>query len=398
MALKLPRFGPGAVVTAAFIGPGTVTTCTLAGARFGTSVLWALTFATIGTIILQEMAARLGVVGRLGLADALRCHFEARPHMRLLAIVLVTAAIGIGNAAYQMGNLLGAALGAGLIATTDHRLWVIAMALVAGALLWTGRYRLIERALIAMVIAMSIAFLVTAISVAGSPMEILRGAVVPAMPQGGGLVVLGLIGTTIVPYNLFLHASTSRERWDGPAGLASARADLVVAIGLGGLVSMAIVVTAAGQQGAQIGSANDMALQLEPLLGRWATTVFALGLLAAGLTSAITAPLAAAYALSGAFGWSPDLRAPRVRGIWLAVLATGSAFALTGVRPVPAILFAQAANGILLPAIAIFLLLVMNDRRSLGSAANGWKANIAGGTVVLVTIVLGAWAILRAVS
>lgn len=398
MALKLPRFGPGAVVTAAFIGPGTVTTCTLAGARFGTSVLWALTFATIGTIILQEMAARLGVIGRVGLAEALRRQFEDRPAMRVLAIVLVTAAIGIGNAAYQMGNLLGAALGAGLIATSDHRLWVIAMALVAGALLWTGRYRFIERALIAMVIAMSLAFLVTAASVASDPGRIVRGALIPTMPSGGGLVVLGLIGTTIVPYNLFLHASTSRERWAGKSGLASARMDLLVAIGLGGLVSMAIVVTAAAQQGAQIGSANDMALQLEPLLGRWATAVFAFGLLAAGLTSAITAPLAAAYALSGAFGWAPDLRAPRVRAIWLAVLVTGSSFALTGVRPVPAILFAQAANGILLPAIAIFLLLVMNDRRSLGDAANGWKANLAGGAVVLVTIVLGAWAILRAVG
>ena len=398
MALKLPRFGPGAVVTAAFIGPGTVTTCTLAGARFGTSVLWALTFATVGTIVLQEMAARLGVVGRMGLADALRQHFDARPLARLAAIMLVAGAIGIGNAAYQMGNLLGAALGAGLIAESSHRPWVIALTLLAGALLWTGRYRVIERALIAMVIVMSLAFLITASSVGASPMEILHGALVPTLPSGSALVVLGLVGTTIVPYNLFLHASTARQRWEGRESLPAARADLIVAIGLGGIVSMAIVVTAAAQQGAQIGSANDMAMQLEPLLGRWATAVFALGLLAAGLTSAITAPLAAAYALSGAFGWQPDLRAMRVRAIWLAVLLTGSAFALTGVRPVPAILFAQAANGVLLPAIAIFLLIVMNDRRALGDSANGWKANLAGGLVVLVTIVLGGWGILRALG
>jgi manganese transport protein len=398
VALKLPRFGPGAVVTAAFIGPGTVTTCTLAGARFGTSVLWALTFATVGTIVLQEMAARLGVVGRTGLADALRQHFDARPLARLAAIMLVAGAIGLGNAAYQMGNLLGAALGAGLIAESSHRPWVIALTLLAGALLWTGRYRVIERALIAMVLVMSLAFLITAASVAASPMDILRGALVPTLPSGSALVVLGLVGTTIVPYNLFLHASTARQRWQGRESLPAARADLIVAIGLGGIVSMAIVVTAAAQQGAQIGSANDMALQLEPLLGRWATAVFALGLLAAGLTSAITAPLAAAYALAGAFGWAPDLRAWRVRAIWLGVLLTGAAFALTGVRPVPAILFAQAANGVLLPAVAIFLLIVMNDRRTLGSAANGWKANAAGGIVVLVTLVLGGWAIVRALG
>ena len=353
-------------------------------------------FATVGTIILQEMAARLGVVGRMGLAEAIRRRFAARPIMRLLAIALVTGAIGIGNAAYQMGNLLGASLGAEVVARGDRRLWITVIAWAAGSLLWTGRYRIIERALVVMVLLMSAAFLLTAgllvatASGAASLREILTGAVVPTLPGGAAIFALGLVGTTIVPYNLVLHASAARERWGGREGLAAARADLLVAIGLGGVVSMAIVITAATRQGAAITNAADMAVQLEPLLGRWATLVFALGLLAAGLTSAITAPLAAAYALAGALGWDADLRAPRVRAIWMAVIATGLAFGLTGVRPVPAILFAQAANGILLPAVAIFLLIVMNDRPSLGSAANGWKANLAGGAIVALTLVLGA--------
>src|SRR5690606_19871222 len=124
------------------------------------------------------------------------------------------------------------------------------------------------------------------------------------------------------------------------------------------------VVTSAGvlsQGGGSVTGAADMAEQLEPLLGRWARLFFATGLLAAGLTSSITAPLAAAYAAAGALGWPRDLRDRRLRMVWGAVILTGVAFALSGVRPVPAILFAQVANGVLLPAIAVFLLLAAND-------------------------------------
>lgn len=345
------------------------------------------------------MAARLGVIGRTGLAEALRRSFQARPALKLFAIVLVAAAIGIGNAAYQRGNLLGAALGAEVMGGGSRRLWLLVMTAGAGALLWTGRYRVIERVLVGMVIVMSAAFLATAVAVIGSPLEVVRGLVptLPADPDAA-FIALGLVGTTIVPYNLFLHASAARERWSAQTDLPAARFDLIVAIGLGGIVSMAIVATAAARQAIPIADATDMALQLEPLLGRWATTVFAFGLLAAGLTSAITAPLAAAYALAGAFGWQPDLRAVRVRAIWLAVLLVGFGYAFFDVQPLRAILSAQVANGILLPAVAIFLVIVMNDRRALGSAANGWKANLAGGTIVLLTIVLGVRTLLRALG
>ncbi len=397
----MPTIGPGAVVAAAFIGPGTVTTCTLAGVRFGYALLWALVFATIGTIALQEMAARLGVVGGMGLGAALRQRFDT-PWIRASAALLVASAIVLGNAAYETGNLLGAALGAEVIAGGDVRVWSAGIAVVAGVLLWTGRYRVIERALVVLVLVMSGAFIATAIRVAGDPAAILAGLLTPSVPAGGAVVVLGLVGTTIVPYNLFLHADAARERFAAGRRLLDARADLVVAIGLGGIVSMAVVVTAAA--GSALGggeapqSAGEMAVRLTPILGQWATALFAIGLLAAGVTSAITAPLAAAYALGGALGWPTDLRDPRLRATWLAVLLTGVAFATAGVRPVPAILFAQAANGLLLPLVALFLLAVMNDRRLLGEAANGWKANTIGLAVVVLTAVLGGRAVLAALG
>jgi Mn2+/Fe2+ NRAMP family transporter len=393
--MRMPKIGPGAVVTAAFIGPGTVTTCLRAGVDFRYALLWALVFATIGTIIFQEMAARLGVAGEIGLGEAIRRRFDRRRTGYWFAAALVVSAIGLGNAAYQTGNLLGAASGLQILAGGRVSWWGAAIALLASLFLWRGSYRLLERVLVTMVIAMSVVFLATAVAVVSDPGPLLAGTVIPRLPPGSDLVALGLVGTTMVPYNLFLHASSARERWRGADKLAEARADLGVAIVLGGVISMAIVITGAAQFGAAIDSPAQMATMLEPVLGQWATTFFAIGFFAAGMTSAITAPMAAAYAVSGVLGWVQDLRSPLVRIIWMAVMAVGVGFTLAEVRPVPAIVFAQAANAILLPAIAIFLLMVMNDRRQLKGATNGIIANVLGGAVVAVTVVLSGVAIWR---
>ncbi len=393
--MRWPRVGPGALVAAAFIGPGTVTTCILAGVRFGDALLWALLFATLATIILQEMSARIGTVAGLGLGEALRSRLRT-PGLRLGAAILITAAIGFGNAAFQTGNLLGAALGAELLLGGSLRGWALAVALVAAVLLWRGNYRIIERALVGLVILMSGVFVLTALRTGAFSLQTLAPLLTPSLPEGSTLVALGLIGTTVVPYNLFLHASAARERFHRQGTLTDARVDLVIAIGAGGLVSMAILLTGARGGGADITSAADMARHLEPLLGRWARGFFALGLLAAGLTSAITAPLAAAWAVAGACGWEGGLRSPRFRMVWGTVLMTGALFAASGVRPVPAILFAQAANGLLLPVIALFLLATANDRTLLGDARNGVLANLFGTAIVLVTVALGLRGLLGA--
>jgi len=389
--------GPGWIVTAAFIGPGTVTTATLAGADFGLALLWALSFSTLATIALQEMAARLGIVTGQGLGEAIRRRFAGPA--RAAAVALVIAAIGVGNAAYQTGNLLGAGLGLEGLAGGSVRLWALVVAAAAGALLWTGSYRVLEGALAVMVGVMCLVFVATAAAVGPDLGELLRGAFVPRLPSGSTLVALGLVGTTVVPYNLFLHAAAVREKWSGEGALPAARLDLGVSIAVGGIVSMAIVATAAGTIGGggrDVASAADMARQLEPTLGSWARGFFAVGLFAAGMTSAITAPLAAAWATAGALGWPRELGAPRVRAVWLAVLGAGAAFAATGVRPVPAILLAQVANGILLPAVAAFLLLAVNDRRAMGARANGPWANAVGGLVLLVALLLGLRGVLAA--
>ena len=398
VAAALRSIGPGAVVVAAFIGPGTVTTATLAGARFGYTLLWALTFALVATLVLQEMTARLGVVTGAGLGEAIRVRFGGRGS-RFVAVALVLSAIAFGNAAYETGNLLGAAMGASVIAGGTTRTWALLSGGAAFFLLWTGRYRVVELVLMGMVALMSVVFLATAMVLAPPAAELLRALTVPRLPAGEGvLVAVGLIGTTVVPYNLFLHAAAVAERWNGAEHLPAARLDLTVSIALGVVASCAIVVTAAPLQGGEVASAADMAVQLEPLLGEWARVFFAAGLLAAGLTSAITAPLAAAYATAGVLGWPRDLRDRRLRAVWMAVLGAGLVFSAIGVRPVPAIVFAQVANGVLLPAVAVFLLVAANDRARMGAQANGPVLNALGVLVVLVTVVLGGLAVGRALG
>lgn len=386
--------GPGALVAAAFLGPGTVTTATLAGARFGVALLWALLFSVAATLVLQEMAVRLGLVTGQGLGEAIRARCRGRL-ARPLALGLVLGAVVLGNAAYETGNLLGGALGAEALAGSGaSRWWGLLLAAAAAALLWTGSYRVVERTLVWLVGLMAAVFGVTALTLLPPPGELFAGLLVPRLPDGGALLVaVGLVGTTVVPYNLFLHAASVRRRWEGTGDLPAARSEAALSILVGGAASMAVVVTAAAAATGTVSDAADMAAQLEPLLGGWARAFFAAGLLAAGLTSAVTAPLAAAWAAAGALGWEPDLRSPRCRAVWIAVLGTGALFAVGGVRPVPAILFAQVANGVLLPAVAVFLLVVVNDVDRMGRWRNGPWLNLVGGTVVLVALALGIRAV-----
>ena len=390
------RFGPGLLVTAAFIGPGTVTTATLAGASYGYALLWVLLFSVVAAIVLQEMAARLGLVTREGLGEALRTTSD-NPLVRAAIVILIVSAITFGNAAYQFGNITGAAIGLEALTGVSPAVWAIATGVAAALLLAGGTYRLIERMLIVLVVLMSGVFLVTAIMVRPDLGAMLRGAVMPRLPEGSLTTVIALIGTTVVPYNLFLHASSVREKWPAtmPAdrAIAESRVDTVLAVALGGLITLAIVTTAAAffARGASLESAADMARQLEPLLGRWAKGFFAIGLMAAGLTSAITAPLAAAYATSGAMGWPVDMKTWRFRAVWLVIIVVGTVFAATGTKPVSAIRFAQAANGLILPVVAVFLLITVNRRRLLGERVNGGWTNVLGTAVVVIAAGLGGY-------
>lgn len=387
------RLGPGFLVSAAFIGPGTVTTASLAGAQYGLSLAWGVVFAILATLVLQEMALRLGVVAGRGLGEDIRQRFRAGPPL-WAAAALVVLAIGLGNAAYQGGNLTGAAIGLEAITGGDPALWILGVAGAAGVLLWTGSYRLVSGVLVWLVVGMSALFLVAAVLARPSPAELFGGLLLPSIPAGGLLFTLALVGTTVVPYNLFLHAAAASRHWAGLStteALAAGRRDARLGIALGGLVTLSVMVSALPLflAGVTVGGVREMALQLEPVLGPWAGMVFAAGLAAAGLTSAVTAPLAAAWAVAGVLGWDTRLDGWRVRGIWATVLCAGTVFALTGTRPLALIVTAQATNALLLPLIAVFLVLAANDRRHMGAWVNTPLRNAAAALVLLLVTALG---------
>ncbi|WP_373491324.1 Nramp family divalent metal transporter [Parasphingorhabdus sp.] len=400
--MKLLRYrpGPGMMVSAAFIGPGTVTACTLAGANFGFALLWALVFATITTIILQSFAIRIALATQLGLAEAMMKTIKS-PIVRVLAALLLISALVIGNAAYEAGNMAGAALG--LEAVNGGPLAfgiapvIIATALFASTMLVFSKPKWIEKILIALVMLMSAAFILTFLLIRPDLGALLKGFV-PAIPEGGLMTAIALIGTTIVPYNLFLHAASVRDRWTAEQ-LPEAQLDNTISIGIGGLVSMTILATAAASlfgSGKTIENAVDMAQQLTPLFGSLATVTLGVGLFAAGLTSAITAPLATGYIVQEIFKSSHSRRPFQVGA--LIVIATGTLASLLGYRPVELIFVAQIANGLLLPIVAIFLIRLANNKELLGAHANGLMANILGAAILLVTSALGFRLIARALG
>lgn len=397
MANWRKKLGPGFLVTAAFIGPGTVTTASKAGAGYGFELAWAVLFAVFAAIVLQEMCARLGLVGRQGLGESIRSTFPPGV-ARMLAAAAIVGAITFGNAAFQTGNVLGAAAGLEALTGLGRPAGAIAIGAAALLVLTLGVYQVLEGVLVLLVLFMSIVFLVTAVLVRPDFGDLLAGAI-PAVPAGSLTTVVALIGTTVVPYNLFLHSSAVGEKWGSAAvepALRAARRDAVAAITVGGLITLAVMATAASTfHGAArtFDTVGAMAEQLEPLFGSTAKGFFAVGLLAAGWTSAITAPLAAAYATAGVLGWERDLRSARMRCVWGLIVLLGSATAALAQRPIAAILFAQAANGVLLPLVAIFLLLVMNRRDLLGERRNGAFANLLGAVVVLAAMGLGAFQI-----
>ena len=377
----------GSVIAAAFLGPGTITTAARAGASFGFQLLWALGFATAACLVLQEACARLTIASGYNLGEALRRRFS-HGLGAVLMLWLVLGAIVLGCAAYEAGNILGGVLGANLATGLSRPLLTVVLAVLAGVLLYLGSTRVVVTVLGLLVAVMGGAFLLTGLLLRPPIGEVLSGLLIPSVPADAGLLVLGLVGTTVVPYNLFLGSGIARGQ-----SLGEARFGLAVAIVLGGLISMAVVLVGGAVEGEF--SYPEIAAVLSSQLGSWAAGLFAFGLFAAGFSSAVTAPLAAAITARSLFAsGSEDRRwsegAWRYRSIWLGVLAAGTIFGLTGVRPVPAIIAAQVLNGVLLPVVAVFLWRVMNDRDLLGDAVNGRFNNWVMGLVVAVAMVLGA--------
>ena len=396
------RSGPAILVAAAFVGPGTVLTASKAGAQFGFSLLWAVVFSVIATVALQEMAARLGIVTKSGLAESIRVT-TSNQWARFTVIALVLSAILLGNCAYQTGNITGAAAGLEILSPLGIKGWSTLIGIIAAAIIMIGRADILKGSLTFLVAMMGLLFLVSAIFCKPSINELFEG-LVPSIPAGSEWLLIALIGTTVVAYNLFLHASAAATFWndskDTKSSIRFSLTDTVLSVSIGGAITAAILITAAMTfpERQEIAHVKEVAGQLEPMLGQWAEYAFAVGILAAGLTSSITAPIAAAFATAGCYGWDARLSNWRLKAVSLGVIAVGLGFAFKFEKsPAETIVFAQVANGLLLPVIVAFLLFTMNQEKVMGKFKNRLFTNLLGIVILLVTGLMvvknfrGAW-------
>lgn len=383
------------ILSAAFIGPGTVTTAASAGAEFGYTLIWALIFSTIACYVLQEAAARIYAVSGINLGEGIQKEY-AGSNIGNLIVGLVLISILIGCAAFEAGNIVGAAAGISLLSDSIPQ-WLIVGGIggVAGVLLWKGTVKQIATLLGIVVAVMGFCFLITAFLIPHDIFQLFGDGLTPIIPSGSEILVLGLIGTTVVPYNIFLGSGLKHTQ-----NLSEMKASMLIAIGLGGFISITILLTGTAISGSFTFEA--LAIALSERLGNWAYALLGIGLFGAGISSTLTAALAASITAQSLLSKPGDDQkwtesSYRFRFVWMGVLLIGILFGLLNFEPVPVIILAQALNGIILPVIAIILLLMINNSRIIEKQhQNKLFYNIVTAVVVFLSILIGLTNLFRA--
>lgn len=385
------------VISAAFIGPGTVTTAASAGAGFGYALIWALVFSTLACYVLQEASARITAVSGINLGEAMRSEYGTSKSGRFV-IWLALIAILSGCAAFEAGNILGAVAGISLVnSSIPVPAIVVAIGIIAAILLWKGTVGQIAKLLGVIVAAMGVCFLITAFLIPHDLSNLFSNGFTPMIPAGAEILVLGLIGTTVVPYNIFLGSGLKHAQSPSEMKLS-----LGIAIGLGGVISVAILLTGTAISGEF--TFKELASTLSAQLGGFGPLLLGIGLFGAGLSSSLTAALAASITAKSLLStqsndqkWSEG--SLRFRAVWMSVLGIGLLFGVMQLQPVPIIILAQALNGIILPVIAVILFLLINNPRVLpADHQNGLVMNLLTGIVVWLTILIGLTNLLKAFS
>ncbi len=370
------------VITAAFIGPGTLVTASKAGAGFGLSLSWALVFATIACIVFQEMSARLTIVTGHDLAETLSTYMGRK------WLILIPLGVILGCVAYEAGNILGAVIGLKYLLDIDTVPAILLVVGLAGSILLMNSLRWIASVLGGMVVIMGFSFLFVAVKLDVSLIDLFKNILTPSIPSGADWVILGLIGTTVVPYNLFLGSGISHTD-----SVPEMRFGLIFSIVLGGLVSIAILVT--GTVMTQTGGLTELIEVAGATLGSDMKKLIALGLFAAGFTSAVTAPLAAGLIVKGLvkkhnMAW--------VRRVSLTVLFTGALAGILEYTPEVIILAAQGVNGLILPLATAILWYITNQPGRMGQYVTPGWVNVLAFLLMNVLITLGVRNILTSLG
>ncbi|UII21909.1 NRAMP family divalent metal transporter [Fulvivirga ligni] len=363
------------VISAAFIGPGTLATASAAGASYGVQLVWALIFSTLACIVLQEMAARITIVSGKHITQIL----AGRKIMAVIGVSVI-----IGCAAYEAGNILGALSGLKQLIPMADLLGVIILGILCLLILALGNVQQVTKSLGTMVAVMGVLVCLVALQLDFSHWEIQE--IMPSIPSDSEWIVIGLIGTTIVPYNLFLGSGISNGH-----DLKGMRFGLVISVLFGGIISIAILLVGTEMSGTV--SFVKLTEVVGNHLGAWAGAAMAIGLLVAGFTSSVTAPLAAGLIAKDIFKHQKAYSYG-----WLSVLAVGLIFGVLNIKPIPIIILAQGLNGTVLPLVAVFLVIQANNATLLKGQVNPWWLNVMAFIIIDLVMIIGLSNILGALG
>lgn len=392
LMMFLAVMGPGIITGNVDNDANGIATYSIAGAEFGYRLLWTLLLSTVILAVVHDMVTRMGAVTGKGLADLIRERFRVRP---TVFVMLVLVLVNWGN---TVGDFAGIA-GASEIFGVSRFVAVPVAAALVWLLLLRGSYRFVERMFLGAVV-IYLTYVVSAVLARPPWGEVLREAVTPSFSLEGGYVtlVIGLIGTTVAPWMQFYQQAAIVDKGIGERELGYARWDTYLGVVSLNAVAFFIVVACGATlfaEGIRITTAADAAAALGPLAGRYAGALFAVGLLNASLFSVAIIPLSTAYAVCEAFGWEAGLdRSPREApvfvGLFTAMIAASALVILIpGVPLIPVMLLSQVLNGMLLPVVLVFLILLTGDREVMGRVGNSRLFGAAAWIVVAGLTALG---------
>ncbi|MFN8496910.1 MAG: Nramp family divalent metal transporter [Anaerolineae bacterium] len=388
--------GPGIIAGAAGNDAGGIATYSQTGAQYGYELLWVLLLMTVSLSVVQEMSARLGAATGRGLLDLVRERFGLRLALLAAGVVL------IANGGLIISEFVGIGAATELFGIPRYISIPIAVVLL-WALVVIGSYNRVEKILLLMTLAF-IAYPIAAFLSHPNPAEVAHGLFVPSFKWDGGyvLILVALMGTTLTPYQQIFQQSATVEKGVARRHYGPEKVDTYVGMAFSNLMSAFIIIATAatlhvnGQT--NINSAAEAAQALAPAAGQAASLLFGVGLLGAALMAGGVLPIATAYSIGEVFGFRKgvNLSFRRARTFFLmftALLVLGAAAALIPGLPVMQLLVGvQVLNGILLPVILVFLMLLINDDRLVGDLKNGRIYNILGWATIV--IVAGSVAVL----
>jgi NRAMP (natural resistance-associated macrophage protein)-like metal ion transporter len=392
LPIMLAVLGPGIITGNVDNDAGGITTYSVIGARFGYSMLWMLLIITFTLAMIQEMCARMGVVTGKGLADLIRERFGIRVTLVVMILLVFT------NLANTMGEFAGVA-GASSIFGLSRFIVIPAVAFLVWLLVVKGSYRAVEKVLLVFCVVY-VTYVISAFMAHPNWGTVARSAVVPSFQMNPEFISLFIatIGTTIAPWMQFYQQSSVAEKAIDLKNYRYEVLDTYIGSFLTNFVSFFIVVACAGTlfvAGVRVNTAAEAAGALAPLAGKYASVLFAVGLLNASIMAAGVLPLSTAYSVSEAFGWESGVgksfhEAPLFYGLYTALIVLGAGIILfvPEDRLISIMLFSQAANGILLPLILVLMLKLVNDRSLMGDYVNSKGKNIAVWAQAIVMIAL----------